>query len=178
MKKNDTDNIPERFKWVLNIIQARPSDKILEIGCGPGILTSLIAGQLKTGQISAIDRSASMIRHATNRNREFIDDGKVAIIHSSLEKWTPVATFNKIIAFNVNIFWQNPERFLPDVKNMLRPKGRFFVCYQPPSGKNKDAIKTIKNIFQANGLFIEDILTKKFHPAPACCFITTFIKIP
>jgi 16S rRNA A1518/A1519 N6-dimethyltransferase RsmA/KsgA/DIM1 with predicted DNA glycosylase/AP lyase activity len=40
--------INERFIWAASILSVRPTDHILEIGCGAGILTEQIAVHLKS----------------------------------------------------------------------------------------------------------------------------------
>ena len=65
--------IPERFHWAVDYMNIGSADHILEIGCGAGLLAELIAERLQTGSITAIDRSASMIELATNRNQRFAE---------------------------------------------------------------------------------------------------------
>jgi precorrin-6B methylase 2 len=54
--------INERFIWALSVLSLSPDDNVLEIGCGNGILTEQIALQLKSGTITAIDRSKPSIK--------------------------------------------------------------------------------------------------------------------
>lgn len=176
MKKNKTDIIPPRFKWALEILQPKPAGRIVEIGCGTGMLTSLIAAQLTTGEISAIDRSASMIRTAKKRNSAFIANGQAAIIETSLEEWNSSRKFDAVVAFNVSMFWKEPKQALPLVKRLLKTNGRFFAFYQPPGNTTEIDMQAIQLVFESNGLLIEDILIKKMKPFPTGCFITTFIK--
>jgi trans-aconitate methyltransferase len=173
MKKNETDNIPARFKWALEIIQPTPADRILEIGCGPGILTSMIATKLKTGQITAIDRSPSMIHAAKKRNASFIENGKAALIQASLEDWTSSASFDSVITFNVSMLWKKPAHTLPLIKQRLKTNGRLFTFYQPPKNTTEVDIRAIRLVFESRSLLIEDVLIKKMLPAPAGCIITT-----
>lgn len=173
MKRNDSYIIPARFKWALTVIQPKPSDKILEIGCGSGTLTSLIATKLTTGQITSIDRSPSMIRTAKNRNKQFIETGKASVIETSLEDWTYLESFDKVVAFNVSMFWLYPERSIPLVKQLLKPTGRFFIMYQPPKNTTADDIHIMRLVFETRGVMIENVLIKKMLPTPSGCIITT-----
>ncbi len=173
MKKSDRYIIPARFKWALDVIQPKPSDEILEIGCGSGTLAAMIAAKLTTGRLTVIDRSPSMIRTAKKRNAQFITTGKTSIIETSLEDWEPTQTFDKVVAFNVSLFWNKPKQFLPLVKQLLNPDGRFFAFHQPPKNTTEDDMYVINLVFDINVLSIEDILVKKMQPTPSGCIITT-----
>ncbi len=63
MKVND------RFIWAVEMLHIDPDDHILEIGCGHGIAVSLIAPQLKTGSITAVDSSRAMIDKAQRKTK-------------------------------------------------------------------------------------------------------------
>src|SRR5215211_7786601 len=65
----------ERFLWAVDTLQVRPTDRVLEVGCGHGVAVSLVCERLTTGTITAIDRSPKMIEMATRRNREHVDAG-------------------------------------------------------------------------------------------------------
>src|SRR3954449_12943420 len=66
----------ERFLWAVDTLEVRPTDRLLEVGCGHGIAVSLVCERLTTGTITAIDRSPKMIAMATRRNREHVDAGR------------------------------------------------------------------------------------------------------
>ncbi len=63
--------------------------------------------------MTAIDKSMPMIKMASRRNNIFIKTGKATFIVSDFVKTELCnTTFDKILAFNVNIFWKNPTREL------------------------------------------------------------------
>lgn len=51
----------ERFKWAAEMLNIKPDDHILEIGCGAGLLAEQISTKLKSGKFIAIEKSASML---------------------------------------------------------------------------------------------------------------------
>ncbi|MEK8108935.1 methyltransferase domain-containing protein [Micromonospora sp. M12] len=55
-----------RQRWAVETMAVAPDDQVLEIGCGRGAAVSLVADQLTTGRIVAIDRAATMVKMATN----------------------------------------------------------------------------------------------------------------
>src|SRR5687768_16606375 len=62
---------PQR-SWGLRVLERlapRPSERILDIGCGTGRLTAEILGQAPSARVTGMDRSASMLAEA-RRNLE------------------------------------------------------------------------------------------------------------
>jgi hypothetical protein len=46
----------ERLGWTADVVAPSPSDRVLEVGCGHGVLVSLFAARLTTGLVVGIDR--------------------------------------------------------------------------------------------------------------------------
>ncbi|KAL5345769.1 hypothetical protein ACLOAV_009523 [Pseudogymnoascus australis] len=57
--------VPKLATKAVQWLDVQPTDKILDIGCGDGILTNDLAKSLTTGTLHGIDSSASMITTAT-----------------------------------------------------------------------------------------------------------------
>ena len=103
----------ERFVWAVDTLEVRPADRLLEVGCGHGVAVSLVCERLTTGTITAIDRSPKMIEMATRRNREHVDAGRAVLETIALEDADlGDRRFDKVFAFNVAPFWQQPEAAL------------------------------------------------------------------
>lgn len=112
-----------------------PSDHLLEIGCGRGVAVSLVCDELVDGRITAIDRSASMIRIAEQRNRSCVASGKAVLEAVALDRWDPAPTtrYDKIFAVNVSLFWlQTSAKEFAIVKRSLKPGGVLFLFYEQP----------------------------------------------
>ncbi|MFC6019466.1 class I SAM-dependent methyltransferase [Plantactinospora solaniradicis] len=126
--------IPERLRWAVQTMDVAPGDHLLEIGCGTGVAISLVCDRLVDGTITAIDRSASAIRQAEQRNLRYVSTGRAVIRLGTLEDSDlDGERFDKIFAVNVNLFWvRSPARELAIVKRLLKPTGRLYLCYEPP----------------------------------------------
>jgi cyclopropane fatty-acyl-phospholipid synthase-like methyltransferase len=134
----------DRFAWAAETLAVKPSDHVLEIGCGHGLAAALIAAKLRSGRLLAIDKSAKMIALAAKRNRALVKSGKVAFETAALEDFAiGRRRFSKIFAINVNLFWTDPAAGVPRVADWLRPRGRLYLFYQPPSGARIDRIAGI-----------------------------------
>lgn len=99
------NNIAERFRWAVEKLDVAPSDRVLEIGCGPGVAVSLICETLSLGRIVAIDRSNTMVDQAVRRNRKHVDEGRAAFKAVALNDATfEDERFDKVFAINVRLF--------------------------------------------------------------------------
>ncbi|GAA4731987.1 hypothetical protein Prum_003300 [Phytohabitans rumicis] len=120
----------------------RPTDRILEIGCGRGSAVSLICERLDGGRITAIDRSITMVKLAEQRNDAHVAAGK-AVFHAAALDAADLDDdrFDKVFAINVNLFWvRSSERELDHVRSLLKPSGALYLVYEPPDSSRAAAI--------------------------------------
>lgn len=165
-------DINERFTWATGVMKMAADDRILEIGCGAGILVEQMANTITTGRITAIDKSAAMIKMAAKRNSRFVESGKVSFVAREFSEITFIHySFNKIIAFNVNFFRKEPEQELTIIKKILRPGGLLYVFYQAPFDIDSSAGEPIKEKLVAHSFEIVQTVFKKMKPASALCIV-------
>lgn len=131
-----TKAVPEPCAVVSRALGVGPDDHLLEIGCGPGVAVVLICERLVSGRIVAIDRSATAISRATQRNAEHIAAGKAVLRTVALGELQPSnllggrERFDKIFAMNVNLFWvRSPAKELELLKRLLGPGGALYLFY-------------------------------------------------
>ncbi len=166
--------LKERFDWALSIIQPAPSDIILEIGCGSGILVERMVPSITTGKIIGVDRSESMIQSAQKRNRQSEGQGLVQLIQEDYGYvYFDDQLFDKVVAFNVSVFWQDPGNYLPQVKKHLKHGGQFFLFNQPPFDKTKSLALMAEDVLKRNDFKIKEVIIQKMEPAPSFCIIST-----
>lgn len=160
--------VNERFIWATDILGLQPSENVLEVGCGAGILVEQMANKLLKGTITAIDRSESMIRMASKRNAGFVSSGKVKFVVAEFSgAILKKSSFHKVVAFNVNFFWKNPEKELDIIRQSLKREGRLYVFYQAPHDITVKAAEPISEKLKKFSYHIDDIIFKKMKPASA-----------
>ena len=60
---------------VISLLEVQPTDKVLELGFGPGIGIQLLANSAPAGRVAGVDCSKEMLEQARARNAEAIDRG-------------------------------------------------------------------------------------------------------
>lgn len=122
-----------------NIVKARKTDKILDVGAGSGIISILLAGKMGYGNVSALEIQKNMAALAA-RNVEMngLSD-KIVVINSSLQdfaKSVPAESFDVIVS--------NPPYKKPDSGEMDKERNprRFKVRTETYIGRTYRKRKT------------------------------------
>jgi hypothetical protein len=71
--------IPERIRWAIGTLAAKPDDRLLEIGGGSGAAASLVCERLDRGSLLLIDRSPTAIERTRRRNPEHVASGRLEL---------------------------------------------------------------------------------------------------
>ena len=150
-----SSTIPERVLWAVETLAVEPDDRLLEIGCGPGVAISLIAERLDGGTITAIDRSSAAVERARWRNAAHIESGLATIRKAELEELEfGEERYDKVFAVNVNVFWvrdAGPE--LDVIRSLLVPAGSLFLFYggAPAEARTTPIADTVMGALTAHG---------------------------
>jgi SAM-dependent methyltransferase len=122
----------KRNAWAVSLMDVQPSDRVLEIGFGPGIAVREIARRATRGQVVGIDRSAVMRAQAARRNAAAVLAGRVSLTVASIDD--PPAfdrPFDKILAVNNMGMWSEPVLRLKELVGVLRAGGLIAIVSQP-----------------------------------------------
>jgi SAM-dependent methyltransferase len=160
-----------RHPWAVEQLNPRPTDHILEIGCGPGVATQLICERLATGRVVAIDRSKTAIAAAHKLNRAHESASKATFLHTTLDQADfGRQRFDKVLAINVNVFWRSPAKELEAIHKALKPGGCLTLVYQPPTAAQTKRIAEATSTFLRNhGFSTLEITQGNLDPGAAVC---------
>jgi ubiquinone/menaquinone biosynthesis C-methylase UbiE len=123
----------ERLQAIVDELDLRPDDRVLEIGCGHGVAATMICDRLDGGTLTAIDRSAKMIESARRRNAGHVKSGKAEFLVTSVESADlGDRRFDLVVAIRVGLFHREPERARALVEPWLAPGGRVHAFYDEP----------------------------------------------
>lgn len=123
----------ERLLRIVEALDLRPGDRVLEVGCGHGVAATLICERLDGGRLTAIDRSAKMIAAARRRNARFVEAGTADFIVAALEQVDlGDRVFDKVLAVRVRLFHLDPERARALLHPWLAPGATIHSVYDGP----------------------------------------------
>ena len=136
-----------RIQWAIELLDVQKSDRILEIGFGPGLAVREMAKAATSGFIAGIDRSELMVKQASQLNRIAIQQGRVKLKHGSADKPLDylLDSFDKALAINSHFFWENPTLSFQEVRRVLKPEGLLFIVWQPRWAKTEQEVKDSAN---------------------------------
>lgn len=125
-----------RLRSIVEQLDLRPDDRVLEIGCGHGVAATLVCDRLDDGHLTAVDRSRKMIEAATRRNAAYIESGTAEFLVATLEDLDlGDRSFDTIFAIRVGLFDRDPERANRLVEPWLAPGGTICAFFDPPSAR-------------------------------------------
>lgn len=96
-------------------------DKILDLGCGAGWFSAILASKVPTGQVVGLDVADDMIRRA---RRNYMDPANLMFVVAPVEgiPWDN-DFFNKVVSIESSYYWPDPARALREIFRVLRPGG-------------------------------------------------------
>ena len=126
-----TAGVPPRTSWAVQLVDPRPEDVVLEIGCGPGVAAVLLCDRLTTGRVIAVDRSPVAVQRTARRGAGHVAAGRLTVVQSSLAGLVlPAPSVDRALAVDVNLFWtRDPGPELAVLADVLRPGGHLFLLY-------------------------------------------------
>ncbi len=153
------------------MLAPEPDDRVLEIGCGGGVAIGLLCERVTKGSVTGIDRSPTMVRRARDRNRTWIAMGTARIEHVALEDASFAdASFDRILAVNVNVFWTQPAVSLAAVAQVLVPGGVLCLVFQPPTSTTLGALAgELTRVIPEHGFDVPTVAIKNIEPSAAVC---------
>jgi ubiquinone/menaquinone biosynthesis C-methylase UbiE len=126
-----------RLEHLVDALDLRPGERVLEIGCGHGVAATLVCA--RGAHITAVDRSPKMIAAAARRNAAHVEAGRAEFLVMELEALDlGERRFDVAFAARVGLFHREPERARALVEPWLVPGGRVVADYDVPGGFRRD----------------------------------------
>lgn len=116
------------FKAILDALVPLEGERVLEIGCGPGVLLERV---LAGGATSAagLDHSSDMLALCMARNGEAIAEERLQLKlgDAATIPW-PTESFTAVISANMFFFVYDPPAVLAELHRILTPGGRLVIA--------------------------------------------------
>jgi SAM-dependent methyltransferase len=144
MTSRPLKTVPDRVRFAVELLDPGPADRILEIGCGPGVAAALVCERLSTGRLLAVDRSAVAVQRTAERNADHVRSGRLEVRAATLEGLElPEGSLDAAFSVNVNLFWtRSPAHELSLLSGWLRAGGALHVCYDAGGPQSPSRVTT------------------------------------
>lgn len=134
--------------WIFDQFEQREHCKILELGCGTGLLWRVNAGRIPDGwEITLSDASEGMLNEA---RKNLAGKGLQLnfMVMDAEDINLPEGSFDGVIANNMLYHVANREKALTEIKRVLKDKGVFYAA--TASIKNMQELKSLIKPFNDN----------------------------
>lgn len=152
-----------RNRWAIDLLDLQPTDRFLEVGCGPGV--ALAAARARTPHVVGVDRSPLMVRVAARRSGARVIEADAVALPAFDEP------FDKALAVNTMGFWLDPVAGLRSIAAALRPGGTIAIVAQPRGGASANPDE-IEERLTAAGFTDHRVEVLGLDP-PAICVLAT-----
>ena len=144
---------------IVDLLDVATSDRVLELGFGPGVGIGLLAERVSTGYVCGVDPSLEMVEQGTKRNLQAIRRGVVELRLGAAESLPFAAnTFDKALAVNSMQLWTDVEAGLREVLRVLKTGARIALGFTSHSGQRNEGLT---DRLQAAGFSGIDIVEQK-----------------
>jgi len=114
----------------MRLMELRPGERVLDLGCGSGWATRLLArvvseGPEGFGQVVGVDISDEMIRQARAASKDF--ENVMFVVGSAAEIPWEENFFDKVLSVESFYYYPDQDRALAELFRVMAPRGRLFI---------------------------------------------------
>ena len=129
-----------RLRAIARMVEAKPSDRILEVGCGGGHVLRLF----RESSLVGVDVSPRMLEKA----RRNLRGCQVELLKGELRDLAlPDRSFDKIVCTEVLEHVNDPSEILSGIARLLKPHGRAVITFP-----NDRLVKALKKVIHSSRL--------------------------
>jgi ubiquinone/menaquinone biosynthesis C-methylase UbiE len=109
----------------LALMEVKPADRILDLGCGTGWASRRLAKIATAGQVIGIDVADEMLRRAEQQSHD---------IHNVQYRWgsaenipAPDSYFDKVLSVESFYYYADQGKALDELRRVITPRGKLFI---------------------------------------------------
>jgi ubiquinone/menaquinone biosynthesis C-methylase UbiE len=107
----------------LKRVRLLPSERVLDVGCGTGVLLEGLLDRYPDSRLTGVDLSPAMLAHARQR----LPDRVTLEVADAEALPFPAESFDMAVSVSSFHFWPRPKRALAELRRVLRPRGRLVI---------------------------------------------------
>ncbi len=116
-------------RQTLALMELKPGDRVLDLGCGAGWATRMIAvavaDEHRPGQVIGLDVSDEMIRHARAASTEY--HNAMFVVGSAQQVPWEENFFDKVLSVESFYYYADQDRALAELFRVMAPKGELYI---------------------------------------------------
>jgi ubiquinone/menaquinone biosynthesis C-methylase UbiE len=113
---------------VAALASVQPGERVLEVGCGPGVLLELLLRSEVV--VTGLDPSTEMCALAERRNREAVAAGRAQVrVGTAEDTGCHTAGFDAAVSVNNVPMWSDLDAGMRELARVVRPGGRVVVAW-------------------------------------------------
>src|SRR5499427_189785 len=114
----------------MRLMKLRPGERVLDLGCGSGWATRLLArlvgdGPQGFGQVVGLDISDEMVRQARAGSKDF--ENVMFVVGSAAQVPWEENFFDKVLSVESFYYYPDQDRALAELFRVMAPRGRMFI---------------------------------------------------
>lgn len=128
------------LEFMLTQCPIAQTDRILDVGFGPGTLFEMLLAAAPKGKLSGIDISIDMVKRTATRYSDAIKKGQLELRLANIES-IPYSgnTFDKVYTANTIYFWHHPIQALTELYRIMKPGGSLIIGF-----RTKEQLETLQ----------------------------------
>jgi ubiquinone/menaquinone biosynthesis C-methylase UbiE len=131
----------------LELLDLADGARVIEVGCGPGVMARALSTAVGSGSVTAIEPSTAMLAQARLRNRSAVAAGRVRLLEGRAEA-LPLdgGLFTHYLSTYTTSHWSSIASGLREARRVLEPAGRLVIGTRRP-----ESIAEIEDLAHAAG---------------------------
>jgi SAM-dependent methyltransferase len=153
--RNMNSRHSELTDWGLSRISVKPSDTILDVGCGGGKTLSKLATLAGQGKAFGIDYSVVSVSVARKLNARWIQQGRVEIMEGIVSKLPfSTDTFDLVTAVETHFWWADVPAGMSEILRALKPGGTLLIIAEIYQGAQSRMARLVEKHAPRSGIKI------------------------
>ncbi len=115
-------------EWGFSFLTVPQGARVLDVGCGGGANIATMLKKVPDAVVDGLDYSAQSVAYSRRKNAAHL--GTRCTIHQGDVASLPYpdGDLDLVTAFETIYFWPDLDAALTEIRRVLRPDGRLFIC--------------------------------------------------